>query len=131
MKSLGLRHLALRVRDAQKTKKFYCDFFDMSVEWEPDAKNIFLTSQGQDNLALHETEGLVLDEKNQALDHLGFVMATPKDVDELYEKALKEKISIQQHIKKHRDGAYSFYLKDPDGYVVQVIHHPPIAGKLL
>jgi catechol 2,3-dioxygenase-like lactoylglutathione lyase family enzyme len=131
MKSLGLRHLALRVRDAQKSKKFYCDFFGMSVEWEPDAKNTFLTSQGQDNLALHETEDLVIDEKNQALDHLGFVMATPEDVDELYEKALKDKIPIHQHIKKHRDGAYSFYLKDPDDYVVQIIHHPPLSNAAL
>lgn len=31
--------------------------------------------------------------------------------------------------KQHRDGAYSFYLQDPDGYVVQVIYYPPISEK--
>jgi hypothetical protein len=28
--------------------------------------------------------------------------------------------------RTHRDGARSFYCYDPDGTVVQVIHHPPV-----
>jgi hypothetical protein len=28
--------------------------------------------------------------------------------------------------RTHRDGARSFYCYDPEGAVVQVIHHPPV-----
>jgi len=47
---LGLRHLALRVRDIRKAKEFYLKFFGMKVVWEPDAQNCYLSS-GTDNLA--------------------------------------------------------------------------------
>mgnify|MGYP000615515013 CR=1 FL=1 len=127
MQNLGLRHVALRVKDAQKSKAFYCDFFDMQVEWEPDAKNVYLTTHSQDNLALHEEE--VPENTKQGLDHIGFIFASVAAVKELYQIALVKNIPIAKEPKGHRDGAYSFYLKDPDGYVVQVIYHPPIAVK--
>jgi catechol 2,3-dioxygenase-like lactoylglutathione lyase family enzyme len=126
MNSLGLRHLALNVKNAQASKVFYKNFFDMQIEWEPDEKNIFLTTNGHDNLAIHEIAGLGLNPKQQALDHLGFAMLSPADVDEVYQKALAQNVTIIQAPKKHRDGAYSFYMRDLDGYAVQVIHHPPI-----
>ncbi len=127
-KTLGLRHLALNVKNAQVSKKFYCDFFGMQIEWEPDTKNIFLTSGGLDNLALHERDDLQLNHTAQALDHLGFVMRTKEDVDLFRARATAMNVPIAFETKQHRDGAYSFYLKDPDGYVVQVIYHPPISG---
>ena len=37
---LGLRHLALNVRDPQASKRFDCDSFGMSVVWEPDPDNV-------------------------------------------------------------------------------------------
>lgn len=130
MKTLGMRHLALRVKDAQKSKAFYTDFFNMDLEWEPDPQNVYLSSSGEDNLALHEEDGFELSPTGQALDHLGFIIATKKEVDAFYEEALKRKIPIHKEIRQHRDGAYSFYLEDPDGYVVQVIYHPPIVDKI-
>lgn len=126
--NLGLRHLALNVRDAQDTKTFYMDFFGMQLEWEPDPQNVYLTTQGQDNLAIHTVTDVPSPCTKQSLDHLGFVMSEPKDVDALYEKARVQNINILKDPKWHRDGAYSFYLQDPDGHVVQVIYHPPISG---
>ena len=52
---LGLRHLALNVRDPQASKRFYCECFGMSVVWEPDPDNVYLSS-GPDNLALHRAD---------------------------------------------------------------------------
>jgi catechol 2,3-dioxygenase-like lactoylglutathione lyase family enzyme len=48
----GQRHLALKVRDLDAMKRFYVDLLGFSVDWEPDADNVYLTS-GTDNLALH------------------------------------------------------------------------------
>src|SRR5207244_13626298 len=49
---LGLRHVALNVRDVQKSLEFYSKVLGMKLEWKPDEDNAYLTS-GQDNLALH------------------------------------------------------------------------------
>lgn len=127
--NLGLRHVALRVKNAQITKKFYMDFLGMQLEWEPDPDNVYLTTNAQDNLAIHTVPDLALDPAAESLDHLGFVMSDPKDVDELFERAHKKKLRILKEPQWHRDGAYSFYMQDPDGHVVQIIYHPPIAKK--
>ena len=55
----------------------------------------------------------------------------PRQGMDLYQRALQHEIEIAKAIRLHRDGAYSFYLKDPDGVIVQVIHHPPIAEQAL
>jgi len=47
---LGLRHVALNVRDVQKSIEFYSKVLGMKLEWMPDEDNAYLTS-GQDNLA--------------------------------------------------------------------------------
>lgn len=124
IKTLGIRHVALNVENVQRAKMFYSDVFGMRTEWEPDPKNSYLTSHGQDNLALHETD--TPKQANGALDHFGFAFLTPEDVDAFHAHARDLGVSIVQAPKRHRDGAYSCYVKDPDGNVVQAICHPPI-----
>src|SRR3989442_4939177 len=53
---LGLRHLALNVRELDAMKRFYVDVLGFEVEWEPDPDNVYLSS-GRDNLALHRRTG--------------------------------------------------------------------------
>src|SRR4051794_36534986 len=48
----GLRHLALNVRNLDAMKRFYTELMGFTIEWEPDADNVYLSS-GIDNLALH------------------------------------------------------------------------------
>jgi catechol 2,3-dioxygenase-like lactoylglutathione lyase family enzyme len=37
-------------------------------------------------------------------------------------------VAIVKEPRTHRDGARSFYCRDPDGNTVQLIYHPPLAG---
>ena len=53
----GMRHVALRVADVERSKRFYEDVFGMRVVWQPDPDNAYLSS-GSDNLALHREAGL-------------------------------------------------------------------------
>jgi catechol 2,3-dioxygenase-like lactoylglutathione lyase family enzyme len=39
-------------------------------------------------------------------------------------------VTLDAQPKTHRDGARSCYFSDPDGNTVQIIHHPPISGKI-
>lgn len=100
----------------------------MAVEWRPDADNVYLTS-GTDNLAIHRAAGAVV-ESGQRLDHIGFVVETAADVDAWYEHLTTNKIPVDAPPRSHRDGARSFYCKDPEGTTVQIVHHPPLAHTL-
>ena len=53
--TLGMRHVALNIRDITVCEHFYVDLLGMEVEWRPDADNVYLTS-GHDNLALHRVD---------------------------------------------------------------------------
>jgi catechol 2,3-dioxygenase-like lactoylglutathione lyase family enzyme len=123
---LGLRHVALNVQDMVASERFYVDLLGMRVEWRPDEDNLYLTS-GPDNLALHKAPVGARDEATQRLDHIGFFLATPEDVDRWYAFLLDQGVRLRNTPRTHRDGARSFYCYDPDGVVVQVIYHPPVA----
>ena len=126
MRTLGLRHVALNVRDPQRTKEFYTRVLKMELEWEPDPENVYLTSGGQDNLAIHKGTGEAVP---GALDHIGYALPTAEDVDTWYAWVKSQGAKILREVKTHRDGARSFYFADPDGITIQMIHHPPIARR--
>ena len=124
--TLGMRHVALNVINMGACEDFYVNLLGMSVEWRPDSDNLYLTS-GNDNLALHRA-GSAPAETGQRLDHIGFFIATPEQVDAWHDYLLAAGIEIDAPPRTHRDGARSFYCHDPDGNSVQVIYHPPIAA---
>jgi catechol 2,3-dioxygenase-like lactoylglutathione lyase family enzyme len=127
---LGLRHVALNVRNVQKSVEFYSSVLGMKLEWMPDEDNAYLTS-GQDNLALHKLPPGSEPGKIQMLHHIGFVVGRPENVDEWAERLRGRGLSLAQEPKTHRDGARSFYFYDPDGLLIQLIYHPPISDKSL
>ena len=124
--TLGMRHVALYVRELQACEHFYVELLGMQVEWRPDAENLYLSS-GPDNLALHQAAVTGRDELGQRLDHIGFFLKTAQEVDEWFDYLQEQGVRIRTAPRTHRDGARSFYCYDPDGTVVQIIFHPPVA----
>ena len=121
----GLRHVAIRVRAFEACLAFYTDLMGMRVEWQPNEDTAFLTS-GNDNLALHRaTEPPA--EAGQRLDHLGFILNDPDEVDRWHGHLVDHGVPILKPPKTHRDGARSFFCQDPDGISLQIIFHPPLA----
>jgi len=119
---LGLRHLALNVADPQASKRFFCDCFEMRVVWEPDPDNVYLSS-GPDNLALHRNPP----PGAGALDHFGFIVDSPDEVDRLAESFRRRGVRIAAEPREHRDGSRSFYCLDPDGLRIQVLYEPTLS----
>jgi catechol 2,3-dioxygenase-like lactoylglutathione lyase family enzyme len=126
---LGMHHVALFVHDLQACLVFYRDVVGMQEEWQPDSDNIYLTS-GKDNVALHRLDADQSLQGAQRLDHIGFIMRAPDDVDAWHTHLLANGVKIAQAPKTHRDGARSLYCFDPAGNLVQFIYHPPISDKL-
>jgi catechol 2,3-dioxygenase-like lactoylglutathione lyase family enzyme len=125
---IGLRHAALLVRDVDGSIEFYRRVFGMEVEWRPDPDNAYLTS-GSDNLALHSLPLGRTPGEIQTLEHIGFAVRAAADVDGWADHVASLGFELETRPQTHRDGARSFYFRDPDGIMIQVIHHPPISDQ--
>ena len=125
----GMRHVALFVKYYEATEYFYVELLGMAVEWRPDDNAVYLTS-GNDNLALHRVTTDFCGEKGegQHLDHIGFFLNAPDDVDDWFDFLRAHDVQMKTEPRTHRDGARSFYCLDPDGNTVQMICHPPMIG---
>ena len=123
----GMRHIALKVRNVAIAKRFYQDLLGMKVVWEPDDKNVYLSS-GCDNLAIHEvTEGFAKSAEERQLDHLGFIVESIDRVQELEQDFVRQGVPLVHPFKIHRDGSASFYCADPDGIVIQMLYEPQLS----
>ncbi len=121
----GLRHLALKVADLEKSRDFYLHLFGMQVVWQPDPDNVYLSS-GCDNLALHQVSPDEI-KGGQRLDHLGFIAASPEEVDRAAEVLAAQGIALRHPPRTHRDGSRSLYFPDPDGNIIQILYEPTIS----
>src|ERR1700688_3098595 len=74
--TLGIRHIALKVRNIEASEAFYVKVLGYRVEWRPDVDNVYLTRDG-DNLALHKEER----RPGGALDHFGIMLKKAGDVE--------------------------------------------------
>lgn len=124
----GLHHVALYCHRLEECKDFYTQLLGMTIDWQPDPDNIYLTS-GNDNFALHRAESGFNPAKDQRLDHIGFFLNSPDDVDSWHQHLLAHHVPILRPPKDHRDGTRSFYCSDPDGNVVQLIYIPKIKNR--
>ena len=125
----GLRHLALNVADVAASVQFYSSLFGMQVVWQPDAENAYLSS-GCDNLALHKAP-VNMEQSGQRLDHLGFIVAQPDDIDRAAEALTERNILMVKPPITHRDGSRSLYFADPDGNIIQILYEPTLSKQRL
>ncbi len=126
---MGMRHIALNVRDVERSKAFYQEVLGMEVVWQPDPRNVYLSS-GSDNLALHETpDGRAPAAATSSLDHLGFIVSDIDRVQKLEGEFRAREVTIIKPFKRHRDGSASFYCADPDGVVIQMLYEPTLSGQ--
>jgi catechol 2,3-dioxygenase-like lactoylglutathione lyase family enzyme len=133
---LGIRHVALFVRDLEGAERFWVEVMGYEVEWRPDPDNVYLRG-GRDNLAMHRRaplpnplpaergEGTGTDGR---LDHIGLAVAGAGDVDAWAAHLEGCGVVLKARPKTHRDGSRSLYFHGPEGLLVQIIHHEPMTG---
>ena len=130
----GLRHLALNVTDVGVAVEFYTSLFGMQIVWQPDPDNAYLSS-GCDNLALHRAaDGIAGDgivQHGQRLDHFGFIVPRPEDVDQAAATLETRRVPVVKPPRTHRDGSRSLYCTDPDGNLIQILYEPTLSPQRL
>ncbi|HVC09744.1 MAG TPA: VOC family protein [Elusimicrobiota bacterium] len=119
--TLGIRHIALKVKDLAAAERFYVDILGFAVEWRPDPDNVYL-AKDKDSLALHKADF----SGEGSLDHFGIMLRKAQDVDAWANYLKKHGFNLEKEPRTHRDGARSFYTRDPEGNLIQFIHHPLI-----
>ena len=126
--NLGMRNLALKVKNFEKCFNFYTQVLGMKIDWRPDDNNVYLTS-GTDNLALHYDSNVSGDANDHRLDHFGIFVKNKNDID-VYLKYMKDNnVKIHKEKKTHRDDSVSFYVEDPDGNILQILWHPMLSNE--
>lgn len=124
---LALRHIALYCQQLEASVDFYTNALGLDIVWQPDSDNYYLSS-GSDNIALHRAPKDYHLGGSQRLDHMGFFVKTKEEVDQWHQCLVEQGVQIVQAPKDHRDGTHSFYCKDPEGTVIQIITIPPDCG---
>ncbi len=122
-------HLSLRVSDLAASERFYVEILGMTPVWRNEGEIAFLEC-GNDDLALIQISKDDLQAfrmratGSQSLDHFGFRVRTKEDVDRVAEEARARGVVIDDGPRDHRDGARSFYFRDPDGNHIQILWDP-------
>ena len=112
MANHGLRHIALKVRDLEKTEDFYTGVLGMRVAFRHPPSMLFLSTPGSNDL-LNFVKSRQRFSRNQGLAHIGFKV-TAAGLKRL-EKACKDHgVAIQG-----RRGKSAFYISDPNGYQIE------------
>jgi catechol 2,3-dioxygenase-like lactoylglutathione lyase family enzyme len=123
---LGIRHVALFVRDLPAAELFWVDVMGYEVEWRPDPDNVYLRG-GSDNLALHRA-GVGAPVTPGMLDHVGLAVPTPSDVDAWAALLESRGMTLRAGPKTHRDGSRSLYFDGPEGLSIQILYHAPLSA---
>ncbi len=113
----GLTHIAIKVKDLERTKAFYCTVFEMKVMYDNE-KFVQLTT--------HNCRDILVFEKNQrpqtktgGIIHFGFRLRNAGDMDEIVNRVLKSGGKVKSQGEFVPGSPYIFF-NDPDGYEVEV-----------
>ncbi|MBL7697537.1 MAG: VOC family protein [Chitinophagaceae bacterium] len=113
----GLTHIAIAVNDLERTKKFYCNVFDMEVMYHED-DFIQLTTPGSHDILVFEKKETATSQTGGIL-HFGFRLKSPGDITEMALRVETYGGKITGRGEFVPGSPYVFF-KDPDGYEVEI-----------
>jgi catechol 2,3-dioxygenase-like lactoylglutathione lyase family enzyme len=117
IKTHGLTHISLAVKDPDRSLKFYERVFGVK-EYYRDDESIQVQGPGRHDVITFERDARAAG-KAGGIAHFGFRLTTPKDI----EKAVKEVRRAGGTILRRGEFAPGFpfvYVSDPNGYEIEI-----------
>ncbi len=117
---MTLNHINLTVDDVLAAKKFLAKYFDLRDQM-PESKNKTIGFVFDDNGMVIT---LIKAEKGETVKypssfHIGFMQATPDDVNRINQQLHADGYDVEPPSKQH--GAWTFYFTAPGGFLIEVL----------
>ena len=117
IRTLGLSHLNLAVRDPQRSLDFYARAFGVREYYRDDDQVQVLGPGPHDVLAFELDPGAA--GRAGGIGHFGFRLASPDDVDAAVDAALAAGGALRRR-GEFAPGLPFAYVADPDGYEIEL-----------
>lgn len=116
IKTNGLNHIALKVKDPERTARFYADLFNMEITRSTPEMTFLKTIGSTDMITLNRSETDVA--PAQGMVHFGFIVE-PTQFDAALQTIESTATPIVSGPGTRDQGRYIF-ISDPDGYTVEL-----------
>ena len=116
--TFGLTHLAIRVKDLDRTREFYQAVFDMDVMYD-ESDFIQLTTPGCHDILVFEKAAGTKIQPECGIAHFGFRLRRPEEIEKIFQKVNAAGAEIIDKGEFLPGSPYIFF-KDPDGYTIEV-----------
>ncbi|MDI6401009.1 VOC family protein [Balneolaceae bacterium ANBcel3] len=115
----GLNHITLRVNDIARAEEFYGEILGFKVEKKM-GRSMTVYRIGRDSLVLVEAETeYETTSKDYRVDHFGFIVDRPEDVDRLAEYFKEKEVTVLSGPSNRKNGRFVF-ISDPDGNMIEI-----------
>ena len=112
----GLNHISLSVRDPERSLAFYTALFGVR-EYHRDEKSIQVLGPGPHDVIVFERRSG--HGQPGGIDHCGFRLTDPADIDEAVREAEAAGATILRR-GEFGPGLPYVYLSDPDGHTIEI-----------
>jgi catechol 2,3-dioxygenase-like lactoylglutathione lyase family enzyme len=128
IKTYGLTHIALVVRDAARTSQFYKEVFGAVEVYNQDGFVQLQTPGTRDVIVLEEKQGAAASPAGMSggIAHFGFRLKNPKDIDAAAEAVTRAGGTILGR-GDFVPGEPYLFARDPEGYEIEIWFELPTA----
>ena len=116
--TFGLSHIALKVKDIERTIQFYQHVFNVQIMYRK-ANFAQVCTPGSNDIIVFEKSKSAQIGTTGGIAHFGFRLKNPGDIHELTARVIEAGGLIKEKGEFVQGEPYLFFL-DPDGYEVEV-----------
>lgn len=118
----GINHITIRVNDIERAEEFYGEILGFEQIRKMGQSMAVYQVGEEDTIVLVEAEtSYDPTSRDYRVDHFGFYVDSPDEVDELAEYFREKEITIMSGPANRKRGRFLF-ISDPDGNMIEIFY---------